>query len=92
MASQDPYYNRRLKGTKVYNMRHRIVLSVMAAGGLIGVLFHFMGPSQHLSQFILEKSSTDSQFLQEKRLRISHSLMSASSKELKETQKEMNDI
>ncbi|KAK8379416.1 hypothetical protein O3P69_019372 [Scylla paramamosain] len=91
MASEeDPYYNRRLRGTKVYEMRHRIVLSVMAVGGIFGVLYHFLPSSQKLSQRILNRENTEPEFLKERRMRLRYGLF-ATSDTIRESMKVTED-
>lgn len=39
MSSEDPFYNRRVKGTELQKFRHRAALGILAFSGLFGLGF-----------------------------------------------------
>lgn len=84
MTTEDPYYNRRAKGTKFRAFRHRVSLAVLAVSGLIGIGFHYLPHSQVLVQKIKDGALDDDEAIISRKVLMLESLTRSSASIRKE--------
>ncbi|KAG7177570.1 hypothetical protein Hamer_G008208 [Homarus americanus] len=88
MTSEDPYYNRRVKGTELRRFRHRFALGILALSGLIGTGIHYMPHSQAAAQKIKDGALKDSEVVEDHRELMGRSLTQSSETIRKNKQKQ----
>lgn len=88
MSSEDPFYNRRLKGTPAIKFRHRTALAVLAVSGLFAAAFHYQTKSQRLIQMIQERNIRDREDAEIRNFQMSESVLFSSAATRKKKQEE----